>query len=107
MEDVKKMCFNTSHVTVQLHAQRKVIASDRRFNTSHVTVQLQCNSHLLSPYSSFNTSHVTVQREVNPYVPGSVSVSIHPMLLFNTDGANVIKTLNKSFNTSHVTVQQI
>ena len=54
------------------------------FNTSHVTVQPNVKFKFSSKLFSFNTSHVTVQRHENVIFKMFISVSIHPMLLFNS-----------------------
>ena len=118
--------FNTSHVTVQ----RK----DDRPNTRRITpfqyIPCYCSTKekwgTVSIPISFNTSHVTVQHAAPCHSSYSVSVSIHPMLLFNHFLLSVLHNFSyvsihpmllfnwlyvecvmkiSCFNTSHVTVQ--
>ena len=56
--------FNTSHVTVYLHACIRYSSCLSYFNTSHVTVYQLLQSAPIGTVSDFNTSHVTVYQEL-------------------------------------------
>ena len=105
-----QICFNTSHVTVQLEDMGNLHVQLFRFQY----IPCYCSTIVWSSGNirklRFNTSHVTVQQEDNgqeiqaesvfQYIPCYCStkdkvkykytkyVSIHPMLLFNSSVAH-------------------